>query len=45
MYCLYMYVDDGNEGLVALPPGTRWSEDEERMVVKEELVESDQVDR
>ena len=37
------YVDDGNQGLAALPPGTRWSEEEMRMLVIEDLIELDKV--
>ena len=36
------YVDDGNQCVVALPPGTRWCDTERRMIMKEECVSSDE---
>jgi hypothetical protein len=35
------YVDDGNQGLRSLPLGTRWSEEEKKMIVMEDLVRQD----
>ena len=35
------YVDDGNQGLRSLPLGARWSDEEMRIIVKEDLVELD----
>ena len=37
----YRYVDDTSNGMKALRPGTRWSEEEQRMIVHPHLVEED----
>ena len=35
------YVDDGNQSLRSLPLGARWSEEEMRIIVKEDFEELD----
>ena len=36
------YVDDTAKGMVAIPPGWRWSQEEQSMVYYPALVEEDQ---
>ena len=40
-YLHYRYVDDGLEGMKALKPGVRWSEEEGRIILHPHLVEED----
>ena len=41
IYMYKRYVDDSAEGMEALKPGVRWSEEEQRMILHPHLVEED----